>query len=135
MTNLKKISDSELTPLVKRGIKQAYQELFERFAPRIFQFSRTYLKNAADSEELVQDVFLKIWEKREKLDSSKNIKAFFFKIAVNTIYDFIRRKNLEQAFHDFSRSQEGSPAHNTWHEVIWNEMLENLDELVAQMPD
>jgi len=135
MTNLKKISDAELTPLVKRGIKQAYQELFERFAPRIFQFSRTYLKNAADSEELVQDVFLKIWEKREKLDSSKNIKAFVFKIAVNTIYDFIRRKNLEQAFHDFSRSQEGSPAPNTWHEVIWNEMLENLDELVAQMPD
>ena len=57
----------------------------------------------ADAEELVQDVFLKVWEKREILDAAQNVKAYIFKIAINTIYDFIRRKNIESAFNDFAR--------------------------------
>jgi RNA polymerase sigma factor (sigma-70 family) len=91
--NLKNTSDAKLTFLIKTGVKDAFQELFERYEPRIYSFSFSYLQNAQDSEELVQDVFLKIWENRASLDKTKNTKAFIFKVAVNTIYDFIRRKN------------------------------------------
>jgi RNA polymerase sigma-70 factor (ECF subfamily) len=73
MADLKNYSDLGLVTLIQKGIKAAYQELFERYAPRIYKFSLSYLKNEQDAEGLVQDVFLKIWEKREKLDSTKNI--------------------------------------------------------------
>lgn len=135
MTNLKNSSDADLVRLIKRGLKGAYEELFERYAPRIFRFSLSYLKSEQDAEELVQDVFLKIWERREKLDSTKNLKSFIFKIAVNSIYDFIRRKNIEHAFQDFACAQENTQTDTTWHTVIWEEMLANLDELVKQMPE
>lgn len=135
MENFKNHSDLELVPFIQKGIKTAYQELFERYAPRIYQFSLSYLKNEQDAEGLVQEVFLKIWEKREKLDSTKNIKAFIFKIAVNSIYDLIRRRNIEHAFQDFTRAQENSHTDTTWHTVIWDEMLMSLDELVKQMPE
>lgn len=129
------ISDSELARKIKAGEKTAFQEIFERYAPRIYQFSLSYLKSKADAEELVQDVFLKIWEKREMLDVSKNIKAFIFKVAVNTIYDFIRRKNIENAFSDFARANFETVSDNTWHTVIYDEMTANLKELVAKLPD
>ena len=129
------ISDSELAYKIKAGEKNAYQELFERYAPRIYQFSLSYLKNQADAEELVQDVFLKIWEKRDTLDQSKNIKSFIFKIAVNTIYDFIRHKNIENAFSDFVRSNSEVGSNNTWHSVIFDEMQENLQKLLSQLPE
>lgn len=135
MANLKNYSDFELGSLIQKGIKAAFQEFYERYAPRIYQFSLTYLKNDLDAEGLVQDVFLKIWEKREKLDSTKNIKSFIFKIAVNSIYDLIRRRNIEHAFHDFTSVQENSHANTTWHTVIWEEMQINLDELIKQMPE
>jgi RNA polymerase sigma-70 factor (ECF subfamily) len=128
------ISDAELARKINAGEKNAYQELFERYAPRIYQFSLSYLKNSADSEELVQDVFLKIWEKRETLDQSKNIKSFIFKVAVNTIYDFIRHKNIENAFNDFARANFETTSNSTWHTVIFDEMQENLQKLVAQLP-
>jgi RNA polymerase sigma-70 factor (ECF subfamily) len=128
-------SDTELACKIKAGEKQAYRELFERYAPRIYKFSLSYLKNEADAEELVQDVFLKIWDKRVTLDLSKNIKAFIFKMAVNSIYDFMRRKNIEHAFQDFTRTGEKTHGESTWDTVIWEEMLSNLDELVKQMPE
>lgn len=135
MKFFEKISDSDLARKIKNGEKNAYQELFERYAPRIYQFSLTYLKNQADAEELVQDVFLKIWEKRDTLDQSKNIKSFIFKIAVNTIYDFIRHKNIENAFSDFVRSNSEAGSNSTWHSVIFDEMQENLQKLLSQLPE
>jgi RNA polymerase sigma-70 factor (ECF subfamily) len=129
------ISDAELAGKIKAGEKNAYQEFFERYAPRIYQFSLSYLKNKSDSEELVQDVFLKIWEKRDMLDESKNVKSLIFKVAVNTIYDFIRRKNIENAFNDFAHANFETVSDNTWHTVIYDEMTANLKELVAKLPD
>lgn len=134
MGNLKNTTDAKLTYLIKTGEKEAFQELFERYAPRIYQFSFSYLKNKADAEGLVQDVFLILWEKRETLDQSKNIKAFIFKLAVNTIYDFIRRKNIEGAYKDFASANFEPQPDSTWHQVIFDEMLGKLDVLVKQMP-
>lgn len=134
MGNLKNTTDSNLTSLIKTGVKEACQELFERYAPRIYQFSLSYLKNHQDAEELVQEVFLKIWEKRDALDKSKNIKAFIFKVAANAIYDFIRRKNIENAYKDFASANFESQPDSTWHQVIFDEMIDNLDILVKQMP-
>ena len=120
---------------LKKGDKEAFQELFNLYVPKIHRFAMVYLRDKSNAEELVQDVFMKIWEKRENLDPAQNIKAYLFKIAVNTVYDFVRKKNLEKAFADFSKHNFQSGAESLWHEVIWNEMLAKLDHLVAQMPE
>ena len=135
MNNQKDITDVDLVHRIKYGEKNAYQKLFERYAPKIYQFSLSYLKNEADAEELVQDVFLKIWEKREILDSSQNIKAYIFKIAVNTIYDFIRRKNIESAFNDFAKVNFNKSSNDTWDTIIYEEMQVTLNELITKMPE
>jgi RNA polymerase sigma-70 factor (ECF subfamily) len=129
------ISDNELAYRVKLGEKTAFRQLFEKYAPRIYRFSRSYLKNESDSEELVQNVFLKLWEKRETLDAAQNLKSFIFKIAVNTIYDFVRRKNIEHAFEDYARLNYQSSENNTWNSVVYAEMEQNLHHLVAQLPE
>ncbi len=135
MTHINKIDDADLTRRVKSGEKEAYQALFERYAPKIYHFALSYLKSTADSEELVQDVFLKVWEKRDILDATLNIKAFIFKIAINTIYDFIRRKNIENAFQEFSKANYSTDSNNTWDTIIFEEMQTRINSLVAQMPE
>lgn len=135
MNHFNKIDDADLTRRVKSGEKEAYQALFERYAPKIYHFALSYLKSTADSEELVQDVFLKVWEKRDILDATQNIKAFIFKIAINTIYDFIRRKNIENAFQEFSKANYAADSNHTWDTVIFEEMHTTINSLVAQMPE
>ena len=129
------MDNKELTKLIKEGNKSAYERLFKEYAPKIYHFSLSYLHNVADSEELVQDVFLKIWEKREMLDQSGNLKAFIYKVAINTIYDFIRRKNVEYAFKDYVEAHADNSSTNTWHEVIYNEMQGQLNNLIEQFPE
>lgn len=135
MDKLKEISDDELARLIKSGEKNAYQQLFKKYAPKIYHFSLSYLKNDADAEELVQDVFLKIWEKREMLDASQNIKSYIFKIAVNNIYDFIRRKNIENAFNEFAKDNYIMQSDNTWETVVFDEMQGVINKIALKMPE
>ncbi|MCE5348203.1 MAG: RNA polymerase sigma-70 factor [Bacteroidales bacterium] len=120
---------------LKTGEKEAFRELFNMLGPKIYRFALAYLKNKSDAEDIMHDVFLKIWEKRDHIDTSQNVKAYIFKIAINSIYDFIRKKNLEKAFADFTRENFQPGDETLWNKVIWNDMLSKLNPLVEQMPE
>jgi RNA polymerase sigma-70 factor (family 1) len=128
------IDDQELIRLLGEGSKEAFHLLYVRYGSKIRKFARSYLKQEQDSEELVQDVFLKLWDKKEMLDSLGNLRAFIYKIAVNSIYDFIRRKNIEQAFLDYSKAGT-EVSDQTWDEVVFKDMLFHVTQLIKKMPD
>lgn len=120
---------------LKKGSKEAFRLLFDAYGSKIHAFALSFLKNEQEAEELLQDIFLKLWERRANLDTSKNIKSFLFKICVNQMYDFIRHKNIEQAYRDYSLHNYPADEENTWDQVIYNDMLNNLEKLVAAMPE
>jgi len=130
-----KDQDKQVIEQLREGSKDAFRLLFDEHGPKIYAFALSYLKNASDAEELLQEVFLKLWEVRTSLDTSKNLRSFLFKICINLIYDFIRRKNIEQVYLDYSGRNNPSSGDNTWHEVIYNDMLNNLQQLIAKMPE
>ncbi len=135
MENVLKEQDQEVIERIKEGSKEAFHILFDKFGPKIYSFALAYLKNKSDAEELLQEVFLKLWEVRSSLDCSKNLKSFLYKICINLIYDFIRRKNLEQVYLEYSGRNEILTADNTWHEIIYNDMLDKLQQLIITMPE
>lgn len=127
--------DKQIIEELKEGSKEAFRYLFDIFGPKIYAFALSYLKSKADAEELLQEVFLKLWEIRAGLDSSRSIKSFLFKICINLIYDLIRRKNIEQTYLHYSGTNNSDFGDNTWQEVIYQDMLNNLSNLVATMPE
>ncbi|MEI6276899.1 MAG: RNA polymerase sigma-70 factor [Prolixibacteraceae bacterium] len=119
---------------LRDGSKEAFQTLFGIYAPKIYAFVLSYLKNIEDAEEILQEIFLRLWEKRATLDDSKNIKSLLFKIGINLIYDFLKRKNIQQAYLAFSVQNDRTDADSTLDEVIYNDMVMNLNQLVGSMP-
>lgn len=124
-----------MTYLINRGNKNAFRELFERYSGQIYHFALKYFRNQQEAEEVVQDVFLKIWEKRDGLDRSKSIKSFVFTVAVNTIYDSVRRRNIENSYKDFAKNNFDFQSETTWHEVIYNEMLAKVEDVIHCLPN
>ncbi len=113
--------------------KDLFATLYAQYSGRIFHFAMGYLKSEAEAEELVQDVFIRLWEKKESLLPEKNLRAYLYKITVNCIYDLIRKKNVQQAFFDFL-SEKNYAGEDTWNEVVFNDMLRQIDELMKEMP-
>ncbi|WP_303919487.1 RNA polymerase sigma factor [Draconibacterium sediminis] len=134
MNQYDNISDHELVILIKREEEKAFQELFKRYAPRIFKFAHSYLKSKNDADELVQIIFIKIWEKRKMIDISQNIKSFIFKVSVNAIYDFMRQGKLKYTFPDYILNNQEDSENQTWNSIIYNETEQKLFNLVNELP-
>jgi RNA polymerase sigma-70 factor (ECF subfamily) len=135
MENVIDDRDKEIIEQLRAGSKDTFHLLFDQFGPKIYAFALSYLKNELDAEELLQEVFLKLWEVRATLDCSKNLKSFLFKICINLIYDFFRRKNIEQVYLAHSSRQIHSSENDTWQEIIYNDMYGKIQQLIAIMPE
>ena len=90
--------DTYLVEGLIKGNISCFDELFEKYSKKLYVFSMNYLKSEADSEEIVQAVFVKIWENRHQLKTELSFKAFIFKVAHNEILKGFRKKAYHQSF-------------------------------------
>lgn len=91
-------TDSVLTAQLQQGDKQAFKALFDKYGPRLYQFSLRYLKEKEEAEDLLNEVFLKIWENRQSLRSNSSFQAYLFTIAYNRIRQWFLKKNREEKY-------------------------------------
>lgn len=94
--------DKDLVAKLKSNSSSAFQALFEKYSQRIYRFSIGYLKNNQEAEEIVQDVFLRVWKTREKLVAEQSFESYLFTIAKNSILNTIRKANYEKAYLEYS---------------------------------
>jgi len=85
---------------LKQGDVKAFDELFNKYSPRLYNFSLKYLKSAEEAEEVVQEVFFYIWDKRDGLKPDNSFNAYIFTIAYNIIKKYFIKKSRDNAFKD-----------------------------------
>ena len=85
-------TDFKLVKSLKKGDLFAFNELFHKYSQKVYNFSIKHLENEEDVKDLVQDIFMKIWDKRKKLDANKSFNGFLFTISLNLVRDYFRKK-------------------------------------------
>jgi len=118
---------------LKDGNIHAFNQLFYEYSSRLYGFGLKYLKSESDAEELVQDVFLKIWRNREKLKEEENFHSYLFAIAFNQIRDYFRHKGV---FLDVEECLEEVPEDNsTEASITYHSVLEQISGLLNKLPE
>ena len=92
LTDMPINDEKKLILLLGESDKDAFTEIFDYYRDRIFSRTMRFLKSQALAEEIVQDVFLKIWLKRSELQHVQSLHAYISSMANNLIID--RLKNL-----------------------------------------
>lgn len=81
---------------LKSGDDAAFGSLYQLYSRMLLSNILHMVKDPEAAKELLQDLFLKIWEKRESIDLEKSFKSFLFTIAKNIVYDYLRRVALDK---------------------------------------
>ncbi len=96
------LKEAELLLRTAQGEEAAFRELFDEYQPLLLSFVFRITRNMSATEEIVQDIFLKIWMAKESLTEIRNFKSYSFTLArnqaLNLIDKEIRRKNREEQF-------------------------------------
>ncbi|MDG5798931.1 RNA polymerase sigma-70 factor [Marinilabiliaceae bacterium ANBcel2] len=119
---------------IKRGEESAFRKVFDLYSNRIKRFSMTFFEDEADADDLVQTVFVKLWEKRFSIDPQKCLRSFLFQITANLAYDILRKRSSE-----FKANQQAALNNSKEHdmvngELIYNDYLNLFEKEIAKMP-
>ena len=125
----------------RKGDEKAFEKLFKKFYPRLYDFAFKVVRNKEIAEDMVQDIFLRLWEKKENI-KPVNIEGFIFKVLKNHCISYLRnikiinnvKLNLNNLTHieelyriDFIRNEP--------YILVEKELQLETDKVINKLPD
>jgi len=126
------MNEEELLSLIAKGDEQAFTKLFDHYRNRIYGIAFKLTHSVTISEEIVEDVFLKIWLKRNDLENIQNFQAYLFTIIRNDAYKALKQiaRNYKKVvlLNDNEQSQSYNNSENYLIEKEYSSLLQKAIE-------
>lgn len=127
-------NEKELIRLVAGDDEIAFRELFERYSDNIYGVAMAYTKLADAAEEIVQDVFVKIWMNRNKLLQVERFNDYLFIVARNYILNYLRNNKKKKQFTTQLFDHFGEHTITPEDEFLVKESQKLIEQAVAALP-
>jgi RNA polymerase sigma-70 factor, ECF subfamily len=98
-------TDAELIAAVVQGDAASFEPLVQKYQPRVFATARRYARKESEVEDIVQEVFIKAYQKLSTFRSEAPFEHWLMRLTVRTCYDFLRghQRNRETTFTDINQ--------------------------------
>lgn len=115
--------------------QQAYKELFTALYSYLFRFAKTLVKSKESAEEIVSDVFIKVWERRKELEKIENLKVYLYVATRNIAYNYLdkQKRNPTNSIDDFE-AEFTSIYFDPEQLLITADMLAFIQKAIDQLP-
>lgn len=124
--------DKNLLAEIAAGKESAFRRLFDKYHQRVGSYIVQITNSRELAEEVVQDVFLKLWIHRSALEEVNNIDAYLFVLAKNHALNYLRKLTRELKLREqWKKDQPATPAADDLPE---NRYYRHLDEAIDQLP-
>jgi RNA polymerase sigma-70 factor (family 1) len=120
--------------LLKEGDRGAFDIIYKFYSNRIYSRILSMVKLPEVTDELVQDIFLKVWEKRLSINESLSFQAWVYKIAENIVYDYYRKLTLDVKMRNHMLKTYAELYNETEDYILNKERTQLLDKALAQLP-
>lgn len=120
---------------LRKGDPNAFRQLFHYYGGKLYAFAFSYLKDEVEAEEVVQDVFYKLWKNHDKLQTDKSIQSYLFTIAFNSVKKAFLRKSKDEAYKHALVDELDSMDESGDFEQRYQTVLQKLDLFIEEMPE
>jgi len=115
--------------------ENAIDVLYSAYSKRLYKFAFSYLKTEEDASDVVQNVFISLWEKRKTLKEDTNLEAYLFTVARNSVLSIFRKKISEKTYLEYLRQVSVTCYNGNEEQIDFNNLSERINELVEQLPE
>jgi RNA polymerase sigma-70 factor (family 1) len=127
-------TERELLARIAAGDETAFRQVFHDYWPQIYGVSLMLTKSVHLAEDMTQEVFLKIWLKRENLPEIKSFRDYLFIVARNHIFDELRRRSREEPFAEAVLAHFSDERPTPEQELLYKESTRIIQDTIEQLP-
>jgi len=128
-------NEKELFALISRGDEAAFTKIFHEYNKRLYPFVLKMIKSGVLAEEIVQNVFVRLWTNRGQLSTIENHQAYIFTIAANSTRDHLKKLASEaRVIKEVMQSMPDRHSNDVEDLMLLNECRSILDIAVEMLP-
>ncbi len=120
---------------LQKGDEHAFLEIYDHYKKPLYTFIIKFVKIPAHADDILQDVFLKIWEVHARINTSLSFKAYLYRISRNLVYKFLKKAaNNSEVLSEQMQYFIPDAAANAEVKLQWKEYEENINAAIDQLP-
>lgn len=126
--------EQELVLLLRNADEKAFRAIFDLHQPKLYLYCLKHLESSEEAEEMVQDIFIKLWENRETLDPNSHLGAWFHTLAKNKLINHWKRTSLSASYLKRKRLSAEEASNQTENSIDFANYLELTNAAIAKLP-
>jgi RNA polymerase sigma-70 factor (ECF subfamily) len=117
------------------GDKKAFDGLFNFYYPRLHSFIKKFLKTETDVDDIIQEVFIKLWENRTKINNVETFNSWIFTVTKNIIITLFREKVKQSGYESYVRNIVVQDVGFIDTTLEYNEIREKVEKIINRLPE
>lgn len=134
MENIVSHKEQLLIRELKSHSRKAFDEIYQMYAKRLFAYCKQYTKNTEDAEEIVQDVFIRLWNNRVNIKQEDSLRSLLFIISKHYLINAYRANLNSPVYEDYIESLSEQIIDNTSEKIEYEEFVRNLKFALKKLP-
>jgi RNA polymerase sigma-70 factor (ECF subfamily) len=128
-------SDPEIVNAIRRGDEKAFEQTFRTYYPRLCNYACSMLKDEEEAEEVVQTVFLTIWEKREDLEITLSLKSYLYRAVHNHCLNRFKHATVREVHREHTLNFSSHSYESVTEVIHANELEDRIEKAVSTLPE
>ena len=120
---------------LKEGDSRSFDFLFNKYYKDLVLFSCVFLKEQNSSEDIVQDIFFRLWENRENLTIESSLKAYLLTAVRNSCFEELRHREVVRIHQNYVMGSLDLIDYNTEHYLLYSDLNDHLQEAIKKLPE
>lgn len=134
MSGFDKHTDEALLDMLQDGDQRAFKALYDRYWTPLWSYAVNAMADDDEAEDILQELFMSIWEKRTTLHINTSLKAYLYRAVLNRVIDRIDRSKYRKTYLDDLKRTYDEGTYSTEHILFEKELTERVEACVNQMP-
>lgn len=128
-------TDFELTNLLRKGDNNAFNEIYKRFQGLLYLYACKVIKDKEEAEDIVQEVFLYLWDKRATINITSTISVYLYTAVRYKFFNLLDRKKIRINYEDSFRQFLEQGEYMTDNYIRQKEFSELIEQEIDALPD
>jgi RNA polymerase sigma-70 factor (ECF subfamily) len=130
------LNSTGILPIADQAVEDLFEQVFRSHFKRLHAYACTIMREVGPAEEIVQNVFLKLWEKKAEITIRENASAYLYRAVHNESLNYLRHQKVRSAYQSYAmRQHKQTEQEKPAEKVIMGELEKKLETALRELPE
>ena len=129
------VQDSGRLQLLNETGEQAFEQIFKSNFKNLHAYAYTIIKDDIMAEEIVQNVFCRLWEKKAKVEIRTSLGAYLYRSVYHESLNYLKHLKVRSAYNSYAQSQSRNTSDKAEKKLLMADLENKLNQALSELPE